>query len=58
MAEVTRVITIQMTTIFDDKEVKYLSPEQTKEHLESQYFDADDQDQFLVTVQDFVREDG
>ena len=55
MAEVTRVITIQMTTIFDDKEAILWTPEQTEESAREQFKGAD---QLIVKVQDFVREDG
>lgn len=52
--EVTRVITIQATIIYDDRQVILWSPEETEESARKQFNGAD---QLIVKVQDFVREE-
>ena len=55
MAEVTRVITIQATRIIRDDEV-LPTREETKDYYQERV--SPNADQVLVTVQDFIREDG
>ena len=55
MAEVTRVITIQATRIIRDDEA-LPTREETKDYY--QKWVSPNADQVLVTVQDFIREDG
>lgn len=54
MAEVTRVISLQVTIVYDDKQAWLWSPEATEASARKQFHGAD---QVLVKVQDFVKGD-
>jgi len=54
MAEVTRVITIQMTKVINDYFIT--GREEEEERIRKKF--PSDTDQLLVKVQDFVREEG